>query len=172
MMLKKTALTLALSIGFVASASAFTNVSDLGTVGPDEFFLSTVNRTGSFQDQVKFTVGPESLISSGTVTNVTLTNVFGINNFSAILYLSDGTLWYDLNTDPLSTPKTKFGEGPLDANTAYYFVISGDTTGTKGGRYSYDVLTTAVPEPESYALFLAGLGIMGAIARRRSKVAV
>ena len=55
---------------------------------------------------------------------------------------------------------------------AYYFVISGDTTGTKGGRYSYDVLTTAVPEPESYALFLAGLGIMGAIARRRSKAAV
>ena len=86
--------------------------------------------------------------------------------------VGSGVLLYDLNLDPLSTPKTKFGEGPLDANTPYYFVISGDTTGTKGGRYSYDVLTTAVPEPESYALFLAGLGIMGAIARRRSKVAV
>jgi hypothetical protein len=29
-----------------------------------------------------------------------------------------------------------------------------------------------VPEPESYAMFLAGLGVMGVIARRRSKISV
>lgn len=29
------------------------------------------------------------------------------------------------------------------------------------------VSVTAVPEPESYAMFLAGLGVLGAIARRR-----
>jgi len=29
------------------------------------------------------------------------------------------------------------------------------------------VSVTAVPEPETYALFLAGLGVMGAVARRR-----
>ncbi len=34
---------------------------------------------------------------------------------------------------------------------------------------SYTV--TPVPEPESYAMLLAGLGVMGAIARRRSKTA-
>ena len=28
---------------------------------------------------------------------------------------------------------------------------------------------TAVPEPESYAMLLAGLGLMGDIARRRNK---
>lgn len=34
------------------------------------------------------------------------------------------------------------------------------------GSISY---TAAVPEPESYAMFLAGLGLMGLLARRRSK---
>jgi len=37
-----------------------------------------------------------------------------------------------------------------------------------GGRL--DVLAvTAVPEPETYAMFLAGLGLMGAVARRRKQ---
>lgn len=38
------------------------------------------------------------------------------------------------------------------------------------GYYSVDnVITTAVPEPESYAMLLAGLGLMGALARRRKQ---
>jgi len=29
------------------------------------------------------------------------------------------------------------------------------------------VISTPVPEPESYAMFLAGLGLLGVVARRR-----
>ena len=36
--------------------------------------------------------------------------------------------------------------------------------------YSYTFATTPVPEPESYAMFLAGLGLMGFMARRRTRV--
>lgn len=35
---------------------------------------------------------------------------------------------------------------------------------------AFSVTVTAVPEPESYALFLAGLGLMGLVARRRRTV--
>ena len=52
-----------------------------------------------------------------------------------------------------------------------------DTTSTEYGVYALDNLqvassfessaVTQVPEPESYAMFMAGLGLMGFIARRR-----
>jgi hypothetical protein len=43
-------------------------------------------------------------------------------------------------------------------------VISGD--GVVLDNFTF---TTPVPEPESYAMFLAGLGLMGAVARRRQR---
>ena len=45
-----------------------------------------------------------------------------------------------------------------------------NTAGNAGPALD-NISVTAVPEPESYAMFLAGLGIMGAVARRRSKKA-
>ena len=37
------------------------------------------------------------------------------------------------------------------------------------GNNALNIAVTAVPEPESFAMLLAGLGLMGAIARRRNK---
>ncbi|MDN5751821.1 MAG: FxDxF family PEP-CTERM protein [Nitrosospira sp.] len=56
---------------------------------------------------------------------------------------------------------------PLSA-TPYYLNIVGVTSGTDGGAYSGSIEITPVPEPESFAMLLAGLGLMGAVVRRRS----
>lgn len=56
---------------------------------------------------------------------------------------------------------------PLEA-APYYLNITGVTSGTLGGAYSGSIEVSPVPEPESFAMLLAGLGLMGAVVRRRS----
>ena len=60
--------------------------------------------------------------------------------------------------------------GPNGGGT-FYLDIVGKADGSLGGSYSgsISVLAAPVPEPESYAMLLAGLGVMGAIAVRRNK---
>lgn len=58
-------------------------------------------------------------------------------------------------------------------STVRYIRIDGDGSGAAGGTNGFDLdaigahEVTAVPEPETYALLLAGLGVVGLVARRR-----
>jgi hypothetical protein len=45
--------------------------------------------------------------------------------------------------------------------------IDGAFTAYNGGEIGSPGLVSAVPEPESFALMLAGLGLIGAVARKR-----
>ena len=57
-------------------------------------------------------------------------------------------------------------DGLTKGNT--YFAGIGGLWFGKDGKVSVDSVTAAVPEPETYAMLLAGLGLIGAMARRRS----
>ena len=54
------------------------------------------------------------------------------------------------------------------ASGTYSLRTSGSLTGTNyiGAQFS----VTLIPEPESFAMLLAGLGLVGALARRRNKI--
>lgn len=53
------------------------------------------------------------------------------------------------------------------AGTSVLTFKAGGTSDSLGGSVDAVSLTSAVPEPETYAMLLAGLGMMGMVARRR-----
>ena len=69
-----------------------------------------------------------------------------------------------------NAPKFSFSMGP-NPGGAFYLLVGGVTPiGSLGSLYSGSItVAAAVPEPENYAMLLAGLGVMGAIAIRRNK---
>lgn len=75
-----------------------------------------------------------------------------VSNFSLLSSTADGTGWY----------KNVYRFTP----TAGYAHLTFSTTLAAG--YVDDISVSAVPEPETYAMFLAGLGAVGFLARRRS----
>lgn len=60
---------------------------------------------------------------------------------------------------------TNYAGTALDSSLKLFYFDSFQPDNT--GSIIADINVTAVPEPETYAMFLAGLGLMGFVARRR-----
>ena len=68
----------------------------------------------------------------------------------------------------------------LTPGTSYWAIVSGEAKGsgaaiTLSGTYLASITETviaSVPEPETYAMFAVGLGLIGGVARRRAKAGV
>jgi autotransporter-associated beta strand protein len=62
--------------------------------------------------------------------------------------------------------------GNFSADTSFQTLISGTTINGVGAKFQFDGVYTnvaAVPEPETYAMFIFGLGLIGFVARRRKQ---
>ena len=71
-----------------------------------------------------------------------------------------------LNQIPISYMATRSFDIDGTTNPTFVFKVNGYSNIASTG-YHGSISVTAVPEPETYAMLLAGLGLMGAIARRR-----
>ncbi len=132
--------------------------------------------TGDFTDTVSFMLGNSADVTGVTNSlNVTLgtTTFYNIDHLSGELF--SGT--------PTGTHAALTGAGlsftALGLNTGnYYIQVTGTGTGIgdqfgQAGAYgvgiqvAVPVITSGVPEPETWAMMLAGLGMAGCVIRRK-----
>lgn len=144
---------------------------DLGTLPPSASFSNTV--TGAFTDVWMFNLGVPSAVAA-SLTNVEVSffgnATGGISGLTA--YLNGMQLFGPTSSTTVGnlTVKTQVLAGGTTLPAGLYeLTVSG--TGISGATASYggNIVAQPVPEPESYAMLLAGLGVMGAIAVRRNK---
>lgn len=181
--MKKALLAIALA-GAVSAAQAGTIgltsgdfPYDLGANPNDENIYSVTHQPESFYDIFTFSLTTASDTISSAVS-LLLPNPFQpgtsyeINNGTLSLFSDpdgDGAAGVNaqLATTNFGDTNGTLGYFNVDAGS-YYWAVAGDAVGSNGGVYLFAANTAAVvPEPETYAMMLAGLGMIGFIGRRR-----
>ncbi len=163
-----------LKIAVIAAASALAlnaqaTDTNWGLHSPTFEFSGPNFVAGSFSDSIFFslTAAMNRLFNTTVSNNNTAT--FSIADGLVSLY-ADGTASDTfIGSFPFTgaTGVSSHEFGPV-ADGNYFYRITGVANGTSGGLYNVtSTVTTPVPEPETYALMLAGLGVIGFVARRR-----
>jgi PEP-CTERM motif len=143
---------------------------------PLEIALGQIRPAGLFADTYSF-----SLLSAMNLFNTTVSNNLFAGGDNSVWSISGGEV--ELFSGTIAAPgpsidsfqfsgvtgNISYAFGALAAGS-YYYAVTGDADGPNGGSYSLTSAVTAVPEPQTYALLLAGLGVVGFLAHRRRRI--
>jgi hypothetical protein len=182
MKLRALALAAGLVISSGASATVNLNLIDgtnLGNFGAPTMWSESfsVSGTGTIQHSLAFTI-TENLYAGSGVFDIPLEIPFGsftlsilnINGLTAEIFDSSNTSYATFvqagDADHLTLPTATYF-----AADNYTLKIGGTATGTNGAMYTIAAVTAPVPEPEAWAMLLAGLGLVGLRVRQKAKAA-
>lgn len=176
------------ALGAVGSSGAYWGSSVANEAVAGYIALSLQNDTGKAIDSFKLTYDGEQWRNAGNATPHAMTVQYGFgDSFSAV------ALWSDLSdltfTSPIATASTAALNGNLDANRTAGLTQSVQSLNWSSGStlwvrwaeinntgsdhalaiddVTFSATVSAVPEPQTYALMLGGLGLVGWMARRR-----
>jgi hypothetical protein len=155
--------TIAATLALAASSGAAFAVGPgpLGPIDNAPVSISNIVPMGIFQDVYSFSIADPGSLSG----NVVAIN-FGTYNILGLTVTLQDASFAVIGSD--NNPADGFSFGNLAAGN-YALNVLGFANGSEGGFYAGGLIaqTAPIPEPETYALMLAGLGIVGFIARRR-----
>jgi len=157
--------TLAIALACAAATSgAFANdvVTGTAVVGNTAFFGVTHFDSAPFTDLITFTF---SGVVTASASIVTIDLAPGNNIDFTGAWLGSQAL----TLSPNGTFETGFITSAGPFNGSVTLKVTGTTDAGNGvfSSYSGTINITPVPEPETYAMMLAGLGALGFLARRR-----
>jgi hypothetical protein len=149
------------------------------------FFGDTfaMNNNGAmFADHFTFSVnGTTSSNFDAIISSISRTADTGLDISGLSLYrVGGGTGTGGTMGDTLVKTGTSVNSGAMDVwslssdNLAagnYYVLVSGNLVSDTSASFGGAVMLAPVPEPETYGMMLAGLGVLGFLARRRKAAA-
>lgn len=167
-----TALLGTCGIGTSHAVDVVTNVGDLAGYLNDLYISSVIQHptTGeSFNDYFNFTTSLTGGVSSAV--SITLSSVLNMSSFAVSLYSGNATVSGGVS----SCVSCTLVVGPVGSNVTissaltpfanYTLLVSGTTSGSLGGAYFSSI--QAVPETDTWAMMVAGLGLVGLRLRKR-----
>jgi hypothetical protein len=141
-------------VGGNAVGSATTFDGATGSIGSTVIF----NNSGTFQELYQeFSGGTTSIGFDVSMTQ----NVDGLTPDGFTIAILDGNT-FNITTNGLGDSLL---HADLNTNGALTIAQLNPASGT--GEYTGVTLTAAIPEPDTYAMLLAGLGLLGLAARRK-----
>lgn len=181
MKIKKIAVLVGMGVAFSGVAQATVTLTpafntndasvqtyDVGTLIQDETYVGAVALQNSFQHKWSFDI-PSAMWTGGSVVNLSIKPMIDIQNLDVALYTKNDVLIQGVTCAGESCTGSGFFPS---ADVDYYFLVKGKGVGSQNGSGIYTFsMTTAVPESETWAMMLAGLGLVGLQLRRKSKVA-
>ena len=145
------------------------------------FFGDTfaMNNSGAtFADRFTFQVtGTTSSNFDAIISSISRSADTGLDITGLSLYRAAST---GTGTGTLVSSGSSMNSGAMDVWTLsssnlaagnYYVLVSGNLVSDTSASFGGAVMLAPVPEPETYGMMLAGLGVLGLLARRRKAAA-